>query len=310
MSAPVTPATLKMTRVEWGLLLILAVLWGGSFFFIELSVRALPPFTVVLLRVGIAALVLNTVIRLRGLRLPATRRAWGAVAGMALLNNAIPFSLIVWGESHISSGVASILNATTPVFAVLVAHFFTSHEPLTGGRMAGVALALGGVVVMVGGAALQSLGVNVLAELACVAAAVSYAFSGLFAKPLKESGLPPLVIATAQVTTATVMMAPLAAIIDQPWTLPHPPVSALAAVVGLAVFSTAIAYTVYFRIMTRAGATNASLVTFLIPISAVVLGIAFLGETLQGKHIIGMALITLGLVAVDGRAWAFLRKAR
>lgn len=297
-----------MMPVEWGLLLTLSVLWGGSFFFVGIAVNELPPLTIVVLRVALAALALFTVLHIMGMRLPTDRRIWAAFLGMGLLNNVIPFTLIVWGQTHFASGVASILNATTPLFTVIVAHFLTVDEKMTGGHIVGVLAGLAGVAVMVGGSALQMLGVNVIAQLAVLAAAISYAFAGVFGRRFKTMSVPPLATATGQLMASSVILLPVMLIVDRPWTLPAPSLNTVAALVGLALLSTAVAYILYFRILATAGAMNLLLVTFLIPVTAILLGIFVLGETLQIKHLIGMTLIGLGFAAIDGRPWHALSR--
>ena len=293
----------SMTPLEWGLLVTLSVLWGGSFFFVGVAVKELPPLTIVMLRVALAAPVLLAISHVTGVRLPRSRAAWTALVGMAVLNNVTPFVLIVWGQSRIASGIASILNATTPLFAVLLAHFLTADERMSAGRAFGVLVGFLGVAVMTGGAALQAFDVDVLAQLAVLLAALSYACAGVFGRRFRAMGVAPLAAATGQVTAASVLLVPVALIVEQPWTLPRPSINAIGAVLGLALLSTALAYTLYFRILATAGATNLLLVTFLIPVSAILLGVLVLGETLQAEHIAGIALIGTGLAAVDGRAW-------
>jgi drug/metabolite transporter (DMT)-like permease len=299
-----------MTPLEWTLLLTLSVLWGGSFFFVGVVVKELPPLTIVTLRVGLAALALHAASRLMGLRVPATRDAFAAFLGMGLLNNVIPFGLIVWGQTHIASGVAAILNATTPLFTAIVAHRLTVDEKLTAGRLLGVFAGLVGVAVMIGGAALHALDSGVLAELAVLGAALSYAFASVFGRRFGAMGVAPIAGATGQVTAATIILAPAALLVDRPWTLPWPSAHAIAAVVGLALVSTALAYVLFFRVLATAGALNAALVTFLIPVSAILLGVLVLGETLAPRHVAGMALIWTGLAAVDGRPWRAVRALR
>jgi drug/metabolite transporter (DMT)-like permease len=297
-----------MNALEWGLLLSLSVLWGGSFFFVGVAVRELPPLTIVVLRVLLAALALLAIGRFMGLRLPGERRVWAAFLGMGLLNNVIPFTLIVWGQTHIASGVASILNATTPLFTVVVAHFLTADEKMSIGRLAGVLVGLVGVAVMIGGTALQSLGVNVIAQLACVAAALAYAFAGVFGRRFQAMGVAPIATATGQVMASSIMLVPVMMIVDRPWTQALPSVETVSALLGLALLSTALAYILYFRILASAGATNVLLVTFLVPVSATLAGILLLGEVLQGKHLVGIGLIGLGLAAIDGRPWRALAR--
>lgn len=292
-----------MSTLEWAMLIALSVLWGGSFFFNGVAVRELPPFTIVVCRVALAAVTLLLVMRIMGLKMPSDRAVWLAFFAMGLLNNVVPFSLIVWGQSHVASGVASILNATTPLFTVLVAHGFTRDEKLTPARVFGIVMGLLGVAVLIGLDALRTLGVDALAQLAVLAAAVSYAFAGVFGRRFRTLGVTPIATATGQVTASSVLLLPVALLVDQPWTLPMPSFSALAALVGIAVLSTALAYILYFRILATAGATNLLLVTFLIPISAIVLGVLVLGETLLAKHLAGMVCIGIGLAAIDGRLW-------
>lgn len=296
-----------MTPREWAMLLALSAVWGGSLFFNDLAVRELPVFTVVLARVLLATLILFSILLLRGERMPRSPAIWGAFFGMGLLNNAIPFSLIVWGQQHIPSGVASILNASTPLFTVVFAHFLTRDERMSIGKLAGVVVGFVGVAVMIGFAVPHSLGTNLAAQLMCLAGAVSYAFAGIFGRRFKAMGITPMVTATGQVIASSALLVPLVMVVDQPWELPLPSLTAMGAVIGVAAISTALAYVLYFRILATAGATNLLLVTFLIPVSAILLGMVFLGEALQPRHVAGMALIGLGLSAIDGRPW---RRAR
>lgn len=297
-SAPKIP--LRMGPVEWLMLLILSALWGGSFFFFKLLLETLPPFTIVLGRVGIAALALNLYLLARRDPMPSDRRTWGAFLIMGLLNNVVPFTLIVFGETRISSGLASILNATTPVFGVLTAHVLTRNEKLTWSRGAGVLFGFAGVAVLIGPDALAGLGSQDLGgELCCLAAAFIYGLAGLYGRRFK--GIPPLKVATGQITASTLVMLPLTAIVDRPWRLPPPDATTWAALVGIALISTALAYMLYFRILAIAGATNLLLVTFLLPISALLLGWLALGERMAPGAVPGMIMIGLGLACIDGR---------
>jgi drug/metabolite transporter (DMT)-like permease len=296
----------SLSIVEWLLLLALAAVWSFSFFFAKLALGDLPPLSVVLGRVGIAALALLLVLRLSGLALPLSRAAWGAFLGMALLNNVIPFSLLFWGQTAIESALAAILNATTPLFAVIGAHFLTSDERATPGKLAGVGFGIAGVAVMLGADALAGIGREVAAQLACLAAAASYALAGIFGRRFRRLGIAPLTTAAGQVTTSAVLMLPLVLLVDRPWAMAPPGWLSLAALLGLALVSTALAYVLYFRILATAGATNLLLVTFLIPIGALWLGIGVLGESLAPRHFAGMILILLGLAAIDGRMLRWL----
>jgi len=287
--------------MEWAMLIALSVLWGGSFFFNGVAVRELPTLTIVVCRVGFAALALLAAMRVMGLSMPRSIQVWTAFFIMVLINNVIPFCLIVWGQSHIASGVASILNAMTPLFTVLVAHRLTDDEKITGPRILGVLAGLIGIAVMIGADAMQTIGLDVLAQLAILGAALSYAFAGVFGRRFRAMGITPMAAATGQVTASSILLLPVMLLVDQPWTLAMPSLSVIAALLGLALISTAIGYLLYFRILASAGATNLLLATFLIPVSAIVLGILFLGEVLEPKHLAGMALIGTGLAAIDGR---------
>lgn len=306
MTATKTIAT-SMGPVEWAMLLALSLLWGGSFFFVGVAVAELPTLTIVVLRVGLAAVALWLIVAALGLEVPREARIWGAFLGMGLLNNAIPFGLIVWGQQSIASGLASILNATTPLFTVVVAGALLSDERLGSLKIAGVVLGLIGVTVTIGLDALAGLGTAVLPQLAILGAAVSYAFAGVYGRRFRAMGVDPVVTAAGQVTGSTLLLAPLALVVDRPWTLPPPGAETWAAMIALAVLSTALAYILYFRILARAGATNLLLVTFLIPVSAIWLGVVFLGEQLSFAHVAGMVLIGAGLAAIDGR---LLRRSR
>jgi drug/metabolite transporter (DMT)-like permease len=295
-----------MSLLDWSLLFTLSILWGGSFFFVGVAVKTLPPFTIVLLRVVIAAAALHLVLRATRAQMPWDGTTWLAFFGMGLLNNAIPFSLIVWGQTHIASGLASILNATTPLFTVLVAHVLTADERLTRGRILGVLLGLAGIVALIGPQALTGLGKDVLAQVAILGAAISYALASIFGRRFKRMGIPPLATAAGQVTASSALLLPVALIVDRPWTLPWPELPVWGAILGLALLATALAYILFFRILASAGAVNLMLVTFLIPVSAILLGSVFLHEALEPMDFAGMALIGLGLAAIDGRLTARL----
>ena len=293
---------------EWAMLLALSVLWGGSFLFVGVAVKELPPLTLVTLRVSLAAVTLLAVLRIGGIALPREPRIWAALLVMSLLNNVVPFTLIAWGQSHIASGVASIFNATTPLFGVLVAHLWTSDEKATPSRLAGVVVGFAGVTVMMGGAALRTAGVDLVAQSAILIASLCYAVSGVFGRRFTAMGVAPLATAAGMLTLSSLLLLPVALVVDRPWTLPAPSAAAILSVAALALVSTAFAYLLYFRILAVAGATNLMLVTFLIPISAIVLGASVLGERLEPKHFVGMALIGIGLAAIDGRLLAAMRR--
>jgi drug/metabolite transporter (DMT)-like permease len=296
-----------MSGSDWLLLVLLSVIWGGGFVLAKIAVAELPPLSIVLGRVVIAAATLHLLVLATGQRMPGDLRLWRDFLIMGLLNNAIPFSLIFWGQKEIGSGLAAILNAATPLFTVLVAHAFTADEKATPAKLGGVVLGIIGVTLMIGLDFAGGLGTHLLSELAVIGATISYAFAGVFGRRFR--GRPPLVVAAGQLTGSSALILPLALIVDHPWTLPMPSTGTIAAIIGLALLSTALAYVIFFRILARAGATNLLLVTFLIPVSALMLGIAFLGETLGAHQFAGMLLIGLGLAAIDGRPLRKLRAA-
>ncbi len=299
-----------MTALEWALLVILSLLWGGSFFFIGVAVKEIPPLTLVTLRVSLAAAILLLILRSLGIALPREARVWRGFLIMGLLNNAIPFSLIVWGQSHIPSGLAAVFNATTPLWAVLLAHVVTENEKLTLARLAGLLSGLAGVAAMIGPAALRGLGTDVWAQAAIVLAAISYACAGLYGRRFAAWGVPPMATAGGQVIGSSILLMPLALIIDQPWHLPLPSMHTIAAVLGLAGISTALGYTLYFRILATAGTTNLQLVTFLIPPSAMLMGVLWLDESISASQWLGLALIGFGLACIDGRLLRYFKVAR
>jgi drug/metabolite transporter (DMT)-like permease len=300
------PIAKSLGPVEWLLLITLSVLWGGTFFFAEIALEELRPLTLVLCRVGLAAVALVAMVYASGQRMPREATVWGAFLVMGLLNNLIPFSLIFWGQTRITGGLAAILNATTPLFTVVLAHFLTRDERLTPNRLAGVVLGIVGVTIMIGPEAVRELGGHLFAQMAVLGAALSYALAGIFGRRFRE--IPPIVSAAGQVTATTMLMAPIVLVLEPP---PALVLSAQtwSAVLGIALLSTALAYVLYFRILASAGATNLLLVTFLIPVSAIVLGGGLLGERLAVQHLAGIALIGLGLAAIDGRPLRLLRRA-
>ena len=297
-----------MRPIEWFLLIILSIIWGGAFFFGKVAVAELPPFSIVLGRVGIAAIVLNVIVRITGYRMPRSLKIWRDFMVMGALNNMIPFSLIFWGQIHIASGLAAILNATTPLWTVTLAHFMTRDERLNTSRLTGVVLGIFGVIIIIGPDALKGFGSNVMAQLAVIGATISYALAGIFGKRFRD--IPPIVTATGQLTCSTLMIIPIAVWVDKPWLISTPGVQTFGSIIALALVCTALAYIIYFRILASAGATNILLVTFLIPISALILGAIFLGERLELRHFLGMGIIVIGLAAIDGRVKNFFTSPR
>lgn len=287
----------------WLWLLSLSVLWGGSFFFAKVAVGELGPFTVVFARVSLAALALALVVPLRH------DAPWPAYFAMGFLNNALPFSLIFWGQTEIGSGLASILNATTPLFTLVVAHVLTADEKIDRTKVAALTVGLLGVVVLIGPSTL--VGSSTLwGQVACLAAALSYAFAGIYGRRFRRMAIAPAEAAAGQLTASTALILPIMLVVDRPWMLPPPSLTVWLALGALALLSTALAYVLYFRILAAAGATVLLLVTFLIPVPAILLGAMVLGEQLEPRHYAGMALIGLGLAIIDGRIAGLLRAAK
>jgi len=308
--APAPTVNRPMGARDWSRLVTLSILWGGSFLFIGVAVKEIPPLVIVTVRVLLAATALWVVLVLSRTAIPRGAAAWRALFGMALLNNVVPFSLFAWAQGHIPSSVASILNATTPLFLVIVAHLCTLDEKMTANRLFGVLAGFTGVAVMLGAAPTLGSGIEILAELACLGAALCYAASNVYGRRFKPMGVPPLAIATGQLTMSVLVLVPVMFAVSPPWSFA--PASGLAwlCVAALALPSTAFAYVLFFRVLASAGATNLGLVTFLIPVTAVLLGVVLLGEDLALRHVAGMALIALGLAAIDGRPWAWARRIR
>ncbi len=281
----------------WAMLIALSLLWGGAFLFSKIAVAAIPTFTMVALRVGLAALALLLWLRIQGLAIP--RQIWFACLVMGFLNNIIPFGLNFWGQKEVGISTAAIVNSTTPLWTILLAHFVTDDEKLTGLRLAGVLVGIAGVGLLIGPEALSGLGTAGLSQLAFLGATFSYAIALMWARRFR--GLSPVVPAAGQLIGSSLLAIPVALVVDKPWTLPMPSLEVIASVIALAVASTALAYRIYFALMARNGAGNAALVTMLVPPSAMLLGWGILGETPTMPALIGFAVILFGLALVDGR---------
>ena len=291
-----------MNAKEWGLLVLISVVWGLSFFFIEIALRELGPFTLVFYRVGIAAVIVVAFVYIKGERLTKDTQSWRKFFKLGVINNLLPFSLISWGQIYIDSSLASILNATTPLFAVVMAHYLTHDEHMTGNRIAGVLLGITGVSILVGPEALYGLSSHGLGQVAILGAAISYAYGGIYIRQLND--MPATVAIAGTLTAASIMIFPLVLLFEYPlkvsmqW-------ATVGAVLGMSVPGTAFAYLLYIYVIRTAGATNTLLVTFLVPITALLAGVFILGETLSQHAILGMLIVFVGLIAVDGR---FIRK--
>lgn len=288
-----------MSLLEWMMLVALAIVWAGTFFFAEIAVAEIPPITIAFLRVSGAALVLLLILKFLGVSMPRDGRVWVGLFCMGLLNNAIPFSLIFWAQTELTSGLASILNAMMPFFTVIAAHFLTRDERITRLRVLGVILGIFGVAVLIGTPA----GGPIWAQILILLAGVSYAFASIFGKRFAQLGVQPMATATGQVIASAIILLPFALIAEQPWNNTFPSAPVIWAMIGMVTLSTAVAYFLYFRILSTAGATNIALVTLLIPPFAVLLGIMFLHESLTQQQLAGMLIITVGLIFIDGRVF-------
>ncbi|MCB0208757.1 MAG: EamA family transporter [Anaerolineae bacterium] len=280
-------------------LFFLALLWGSSFLFVKVAVAEIPPFTTVLMVVGIATLVLYGILRWQGGRLPKFGPIWTRFAVAGLLHNALPFALLVFGEQHVDSALAAVLNGTSPLYAILLAHFLTKDDRLTSGKSLGLFVGFGGLLFFV----LPSLRGGVHASLwgliAVGAAAASYGIAIVYTRTYLRD-LPPLVAPTAQLGMATVYALPLALLIDKPFSLTLPSVNAIGAVLALALFGTALSYIVYYRLIKQMSASHVSMVTYLVPIVGLVLGVVVLNEQLTWNAYVGCALILAGVMLVNG----------
>ncbi len=299
-----------MTGRDWAILIFLGAVWGASFFFIKVAVLHMPPLTYVWLRVTIAAAALWLFLFARGELKPVPGNAVRALLLLALINNVIPFALVGWAEMRIPSGLASILNATTPIWGVAVAHLFTKDEPLTWRNLVGVLIGFAGVAVMIGPGLLAKPGMHLYGELACLISTLCYALAGVWARRFRPMRISPIVVTTGQLTGSAIVMLPVVLISDQPWTKSFPPVEAWGAILALALLGSAYAYILYFRLIDRAGATNALLVTLLTAPAGILLGTLFFDEVLTKHDFAGLALIAIGLAAIDGRLLSLLWRRR
>lgn len=288
-----------MTGKEWSLLLLLGAIWGGAFFFARIAVAEIPPLNLVFFRVTIAAVALQIYLAIVG---PSFRLALpmaGSFVGLALLNNIIPFSLMFVGQTELGAGAASILNATTPFWTMILANLLTSDEKLTVNKIVGVIIGIAGAAVMIGPGMIADMGAPAWAKLALIGTAVSYACATIYGRRFKS--LPVSVVATGQITAGAIVMLPVVLITHGTEELFSASLTTWSAVLALALLATSVAYIIFFSLLSSAGSTNTSLVTFIVPVSAIILGALFLGERLETFEFAGMALIAIGLVVIDGR---------
>lgn len=298
------PGAPRLDGRSWVLLIALALLWSASFVFIKVAGAEIPVLTLVFVRVTLAALVLHAVVLLSGRRYPDRRSVMLRYLVMGLINNVVPFAFIVYATARLGAGGASILNATAPIFAMIIAHFATADERMSVAKVGGMLLGFGGVAAMAGPQAAAGLSDDLLAVAAMLVACLFYGLAAVYGRGF--AGIDPIVSATCQLTGAMLLLLPLALIVDRPWMLPMPGIGAILATLALAIPSTALAYTLFYALITRAGATNTVLVTLLIPVGGVFLGWLLLGEALTPGEAAGMLLIGLGLVVLDGRALRLL----
>jgi drug/metabolite transporter (DMT)-like permease len=292
-----------MGSVDWAQLILLGILWGGSFFFARIAVQEIHPMVLVLYRVASAAVILHLWLLLRRLPFSQALPHAGSFFILAFVNNVVPFSLIFLGQTAIGAGLAAILNATTPFWTVIAANVLTSDEKITANKLGGIVLGIAGTAVMIGPSALTGFGAPLWAQLCVLGASLSYGLAAIYARRFRH--LPSEIVATGQLTASSIIMIVLVGAVYGTTGLHAASLSTWAAVAALGIVSTALAFVIYFNLIASAGATNASLVTLIVPIGAVLLGALFLGEGLAGPEIAGMALIGLGLVTIDGRIFRF-----
>lgn len=298
MSVPNAP--LKLGAAEWGLIALQSMLWGSSYFFIAIAQPELPAFTIAALRSVPAAVALLVIVLSLGYRLPATWPEWRTFILFSAFNTLLPFVLIVWGQARATGGMAAILNSTAPLFGIFLAHLLTRDEKLSANKLAGILVGITGVAILVGADFVVGSRADVVARLALLAAPLCYVCANIFART-RLGHYPPFVIAMMQMVGAVFVAIPLALAVDRPWTLPPPSLAALGATVGMGVLGSALASLCHFTVLQRAGATNASLVTLIMPLTPIVLGGLFLGERLTVRDAIGALVITAALIIIDGR---------
>jgi drug/metabolite transporter (DMT)-like permease len=281
------------------MLLLLAALWGPSFLLIKVAVAEIPPISLIFGRVGLAALLLYLVLRLSGGNLPRPGRIWIPLAIVALFQTALPFVLLSWAEQYIDSALAAILNGLTPLFTILLAHLLTADDKLTLAKAIGIGLGLIGVLFFVAPSLEAGMQAPSWGILAMIAVAASYGFAVVYARE-HLNHLPSIVTPTGQMILAAIYLLPLMILVDQPLSQPLPSRQAIAAVTGLAIFGTVIAFIVYYRLLKSAAASYVSMVTYLVPVIGVLLGVIILDERLAWNDYIGAGLILLGVMIVNG----------
>ena len=284
---------------DWILIVTLAAIWGSSFLFGRILMLEWPPFTVVFLRVALAAITLWAFLVMTGRKMPTNRHLLFGILVMGIINNVIPFSLILIGQQEIGSSLASVVNAMTPIWTLIIANSLTSDEKFSGNKVIGIFLGFIGVTVLIGSDLIAGLHASAWAQAAVLGATISYGFAGVFGKRFRE--MDPISIATGQLTASSLVMLPIMIFTEGFFRIGWPNTELAISMIGLAVVCTAFAYVLFFTVLASAGATNVSLVTFLVPVSAIVLGNLWLGEALTTANLLGMCLILAGLAFIDGR---------
>jgi drug/metabolite transporter (DMT)-like permease len=281
--------------LEFALLLLLATLWGASYSFIKLGFATIPPITLIAARTLVAGVLLLAIMRWRGLRLPKDAATWRRFLFQACLNSVIPWTLIAWGERSLDAGLATILNSTSPIFTFFLTLAMTRHETLSARKLFGVVAGMAGICLIVGVQALAGLGVQLTAEIATVTATICYAGGAIFSRGFRD--LDPMAPAAGSLLCGAAILVPASLVIDRPWTL-APSTGSLLALVGLAVFSTALAFVIYFRLITTLGSVGTTAQAYLrVPIG-VALGVIFLGESLTSTAWIGLGCVVVGVAAM------------
>jgi drug/metabolite transporter (DMT)-like permease len=282
--------------LDYALLVLLAVLWGSSYAFIKIAVETVPPLTTIAIRAVLAGLLLTAVAAAQGHRLDAVRGHGPALLMQALLNSILPFTLIAWSLLYIDSGLAGILNATPPIFVLLITFLWTRHEPVTAASLFGVAAGIGGVALMIGVDALSGLGRSALAQLAVTAASLCYGVAAIYGR--RFNAVPPAVTGAGTMIWAAVILVPLSLVFDRPWTL-SPSAASLAALFLLSAFCTALALILYFRLIRTLGSMGLSTNSYLRVAVSVVVGVAFLGESVGWTTAVGLILILTGVATIN-----------
>jgi drug/metabolite transporter (DMT)-like permease len=281
--------------VELALLVLLATLWGASYTFIKLGVATIPPITLIAARTAIAGVLLLMIMRWRGLKMPRDAATWRRFMFQACLNSVIPWTMIAWGERSLDAGLATILNSTSPIFTFFLTLAITRHEALTSRKLLGVAAGMAGICLIVGVQALAGLGEQLTAQVVTVLAAICYAGAAIFSRGFRD--LDPMAPAAGSLLCGAVILIPVSLVVDRPWTL-APSMSSMLALSGLAVFSTAFAFVIYFRLIQTLGSVGTTAQAYLrVPIG-VALGVLFLGESLTPTAWIGLGCVVIGVAAM------------